>query len=138
MDIQFWAIVLVLWPLCTFTGIMIVVRPLPQYGRWLLLLRIAGTCAEVSMTAALTISTAWSYHPNSPPTPQWVSPATWALWDLFLVFGALMALFYMARTPEAARMLHVPPRLYTWLSNRDINERTQISSLPHPFTGDHT
>ena len=140
MDARFWIVVVPVW-VVVLANVLISLLPVPraswarvQYWRFV---RIVQPFALVLLATSLTLN----FLAREPRGIFDASSGDFLTVELTLDGLAILGfvgsfLMIFARIPEAARVLHVPPRLYTWLYNRDINENLQPASSPRPSVGD--
>lgn len=144
MDARFWILVVPVW-LVALVAVLISLLPLPRapWARtqgWRMMRTAASTMVTlIAMVSTLNVLTL-ERRSVFGLSPVASSIATYVLIGLLLLAAASVILLGMllswARTPEAAKALHVSPHLYTWLFNRDINEGSQSASSAQPLPGD--
>ena len=141
MDSRFWIVVVLIMWLIVLADALISLLPLPRAMwarvRYWRIVRIIQPAALILLATSLTLS----FLARERRGIFDFSSDAFLIVEFTLIGLAILAslstvFVLMARTPEAGRMLHVPPRLYAWLYERDINESSQPASSPQSLPGD--
>lgn len=141
MDARFWTVVILIVWIVVLANALISLLPLRRaawarvwYWRiWRIILPVAFVLLATILTLNILARERYWIFAFSSDVFMIVQFALIGLAVLGFV-GASFLL--MAGIPGAGSVLHVPPRLYAWLYERDINESSQPASSPQSLPGD--